>query len=77
MTTRLCCGHILGDLEDEICLKLKDYYTDYDKAEFCRAVSFGCYCKECAAQYEKWGLVLHNEQEEDDWLSGVMPDEPE
>jgi hypothetical protein len=56
---------------------LKDYYTDYDKAEFCRAVSFGCYCKECAAQYEKWGLVLHNEQEEDDWLSGVMPDEPE
>lgn len=74
MTIILCCGHKIDDFDDEVCLSLKDHFNDYDNDRIGRAVSYGGYCKKCAAQYEEWGMVLHNKQEEDDWLSGKIPD---
>ena len=74
MSIILCCGHALEDFTDGVPLKTKDYYIDYDSESIKRAFSFGVYCKTCAAQYEGWGLILHNEQEETDWLFGKMPD---
>lgn len=74
MSITLCCCHVVDDFDDEVCLSLKDQAIDYDQEGFVRAVSYGGYCKKCADEYEKLGIVLHNEQEEDDWLSGKMPD---
>jgi hypothetical protein len=36
------------------------------------AVSYGVYCKACRERYEKTGIVLHNEQEEEKWLRGEL-----
>lgn len=74
MTIILCCCHKIDDFEDEVCLSLKEYLPDYSRDEIVRAYTYGGYCKECADQYEKWGMVLRNQQEIDDWLSGKTPD---
>ena len=74
MTITLCCSHQVDDFDDEVCLSLKDQAIDYYEEKFVRAISYGGYCKKCADEYEKLGIVLHNEQEEQDWLSGKMPD---
>lgn len=74
MTITLCCGHKVDDFDDVVRLSMKEYAPDYSIDELVRAISYGGYCKECAARYEKWNMVLRNEQEEKDWLSGKMPD---
>lgn len=74
MTITLCCCHKVGDMDDGIPLALKDMMADYDEDKMVRAITYGDYCKKCADDYEKLGCVLHNEQEEKDWLSGKMAD---
>jgi hypothetical protein len=59
------CGCEKESLDDFTDLCIKEYARDCE-----RCLSFGCYCTECATELEQLGRVLHNEQEQDDWLSG-------
>ena len=68
MTTIACCGHDI-DNKEYISFEMMDFTTDYYKQEIVRAVNFGVYCKECANEYESFGVVLHTLKEKEDWLS--------
>lgn len=37
-----------------------------------RVVDYGCYCKRCAKEYEKWGIVLDTEERKMQWLRGEI-----
>jgi len=74
MTLTLCCCHKVEDFEDAVSLAMKAEAIDFCADELGRAIRYGYYCKECAAEYEKLDCVLHNEKEEKDWMSGKMPD---
>jgi hypothetical protein len=37
-----------------------------------KAVSHGVYCNACREQYEKWGIVLHTEEEQRKWTRGEL-----
>jgi hypothetical protein len=37
-----------------------------------RAVLYGTYCKACRVERETWGIVLHNEQEQEAWMRGKL-----
>ncbi len=62
------CGHVVT-IDTEIILTLKDivYGDEYNDTH--PAVSFGTYCQACANKYERDGLVLHNEAEENAYLN--------
>lgn len=66
---RLCCGHWIDDFDNEVRLYLKTYSRECE-----RVVSYGGYCKKCAKEYEEMGVILHNEQEQEDWIRGITPD---
>jgi hypothetical protein len=57
-----CCGHEVTD-ETEWIGSWKDYTRECQ-----RAVAYGVVCKACYAKFEAWGIVLHNEAEEREWL---------
>jgi len=70
------CGHVLDEDSWGVDLSLMEWDNDYDNGGYIRVVSYGNYCEKCAAEYEKLGIVLHNKQEEQDWLNGKI-DYPE
>ena len=74
MSITLSCCHKVEEFEDGVSLALKDQAIDFEEDKLVRSISYGEYCKECAAEYEKLDCILHNEKEEEDWLSGKMPD---
>jgi hypothetical protein len=65
------CGHDITDEWDadprSVDLSIMDFTRECENA-----VSYGCYCKDCRNRYEKMGVVLHNEQEEEKWLRGEL-----
>lgn len=63
------CGHDITDSES-VSLKIMDFTTDWNKEEVVRCVRSGLYCVKCVNEYEGYGVVLHNETEEECWLSG-------
>jgi hypothetical protein len=65
------CGHDVTDEWEMVCSGAS--WMDYARTGE-RAVSFGILCPECKELYESWGIILHNKQEEDDWLSGKTDD---
>lgn len=71
MTHYLSCGHEL--LEDEdgnelyLILSTKSYSVGEDG--WVNTVLHGSYCLDCAKELEQESLVLHNEQEEIEWLN--------
>ena len=60
---KLTCGHWITPYEEPVMLSVKDYSRTGEKT-----CSFGSYCKKCAEQYEKEGLVVHNETEVKEWF---------
>ena len=72
MTMIASCGH---DIENSyyVSLNTMDFVTNWNEQKMTRCVRFGCYCKECASAYESYGIVLHNLDEQNDWLSGKTP----
>lgn len=67
MTHYLSCGHELLEDEDYKMLSVKTEYPD--KHGWNKAIFFGSYCLDCAKELEQESLVLHNEQEEIEWLN--------
>jgi len=71
MTHYLSCGHELSEDEEgnELCVNLALAATtcDYDGYKHC--IHYGSYCLDCAKELEEDGWVLHNEEEEIQWLS--------
>jgi len=64
------CGHeIVNYPEDEVCLSMMEYDREGE-----RVVLYGSFCKPCAKMYEGFGIVLHTEQEKQDWLDGSTDD---
>jgi hypothetical protein len=63
------CGHELRGVDDNE-LRIKDHFNDYDEGLIKRCIGCVCVCDKCAKRYEKKGMVLHNEQEEKEWLNG-------
>ncbi len=57
------CGHKVDDIDSLYDLQLQDYTSDGDKC-----ISYVVFCKDCADQYEKEGLVIHTKEEESTWL---------
>jgi len=62
------CGHELRGVDDNM-LTIKDHFNDYDEWKIKRCIAYVCVCDWCAKRYEKDGIVLHNEQEEKEWLN--------
>lgn len=66
---RLTCLHEVKDFKDEVQLNLMEYTRHGE-----RAVSTVVYCKKCAQDAERLGFVLHNKQEEYNWMhKGIKP----
>ena len=65
MTIILSCGHKVEDFDDEIHGAVADYARDNT-----RAISYMALCKQCYDEYEKDGMILHDEGEENKWLYG-------
>jgi hypothetical protein len=63
------CGHDVSDRE-RFTLITMDFRNNYESETIDRCLSSGVYCEDCAVLYESWGIVLHNEFEENQWLSG-------
>ena len=63
------CGHELRGVDDNM-LTIKEHFNDYDEWKIKRCIAYVCVCDWCAKEYEKDGIVLHNEQEEKEWLNG-------
>ena len=63
------CGHELRGVDDNM-LTIKDHFNDYDEWKIKRCIAYVCVCDWCAKRYEKDGIVLHNAQEEKEWLNG-------
>jgi len=62
------CGHeIVNYPEDEVFLSVMEYARTGE-----RAVSYETCCKPCAKMLEDEGLVLHNDQEIQDWFHGKI-----
>lgn len=62
------CGHELTTVQGNI-LNIKDTAIDYEEDTFSNCVATVCVCDRCAKKYERMGMVLHNEQEEKQWLN--------
>lgn len=56
------CGHEIYNFDYQLSI------MEYD-AEANRVISYVIVCLNCKNLYEKWGIVLHNEQEQSDWLN--------
>lgn len=69
MSVIASCGHDIANSES-ISLQTMDFTTDWEKEEITRCIRYGLYCVECATAYESYGIVLHSNEERDDWLSG-------
>ena len=64
MTLIASCGHSVNDIDDLVDLQFKGI-----DASGKRCISYGCFCQECADQYDLSGKVIHNKEEENEWLS--------
>ena len=62
------CGHELKTVEGNV-LRIKDTTIDYMEDTFSNCVAIVSVCDRCKKIYEKMKMVLHNEQEEKQWLS--------
>ena len=72
MTVIGTCGHELTPWpENERSVVTKNY-----SRECRRVVSYRTVCPECEQQYENWGILLHNQQEIDEWMSGKDINDP-
>jgi hypothetical protein len=71
MTIIACCGHDVTDKE-QVEVEIMDFYIDYDAEEIKNGVTCGLYCKSCSEEFERWGIVLHNQEQKDNWFSGKM-----
>ena len=69
MTVIASCGHDISNSK-HVSLNTMDFTTDWNEQKMSRCVRFGCYCVECSNTYEGYGIVLHNLDEQNDWLSG-------
>ena len=70
MTIVTNCGHIVPTIDDVFDLQLKGY--DHEGK---RIVVYQCFCSKCADEKEINNEIIHNQQEESDWLNGIS-DEP-
>jgi len=60
------CGDKLRGVSDNL-LTIKEHSQ---KSELCeRVLCYVCVCDKCAKEYEEAGIVLHSEQEEQNWLN--------
>lgn len=61
------CGHILS--EDEIfnVVSIMGFTREGE-----RAIIHGSYCYKCVEYYKSIGLVLFNDRDVNDWLSGKL-----
>jgi len=61
------CGH---DITDEFEARVNTEIHIMDFTRDCKnAVSICSVCSDCRNQYEFWGIVLHNKEEEHAWLN--------
>jgi len=59
------CGHEVEHISD----LWKCTIGDYDEHNQ-RCIYYGTACKECYDKYEKDGIILHDEGEENKWMDG-------
>lgn len=69
MTIIASCGHDVTNLKS-FDLVTMDFTNDYENKKVVRCIRFGCYCQNCANHYERLGVVLHNFDEQNNWLYG-------
>lgn len=69
MTVIASCGH---DITNSLYIDLiiMDFAKSHESEKIVRCLKFGCYCKNCANHYESLGVVLHNFEEQNNWLYG-------
>lgn len=51
----------------------KEFTNDYENERIANAVSYGLVCEKCKKDYEEWGILLYNEDEEKLWMEGKIP----
>lgn len=62
------CGHTIGENEEMYSITTKDH--DITETGWQRVIIHQTVCKSCKEEYEAEGLILYNENEELDWLTG-------
>jgi hypothetical protein len=67
------CGHDITDEWEQVKdgIAIMEHAIDYGSMKFVNAISYCVVCKKCREQYEELGIVLHNEQEEQDWINST------
>lgn len=65
MTIIASCGHEVEHLSHLWNYSVAGYSRDCS-----RAVHYMALCKQCYDEYEKDGMILHDEGEENKWLGG-------
>ena len=60
------CGHDITN-EPKVMMSIMDFARTGENA-----VTYGVYCEKCRADYERWGIVLHNKQKEEKWMRGEL-----
>lgn len=69
MTIVTNCGHVVQSIDDVFDLQIKGY-DDEGK----RIVVYQCFCSACADEKELNNEIIHNQQEEYEWLNGFSDD---
>lgn len=57
------CGHNVESVDD-----LYDLQVKSNAADGSPSITYGCYCKSCVDFFESSGLIIHNTQEEYEWV---------
>lgn len=63
------CGHEVNSIDDVYDLQIKGYDSIGN-----RVVLYQCFCAECATEKEVNNEIIHNNNEELEWVSGISDD---
>ena len=69
MAITTTCEHIVHSIDDVYDLQIKGYNEIGD-----RVVLYQCFCIDCANEKIFGNEVIHNQQEEYDWINGISED---
>jgi hypothetical protein len=70
-TTIASCGHDITKEQEKDFFSCSLSIMDYTE-EGCRAIRYLTACASCRKEYESWGIVLHNNDEETEWIAGMI-----
>lgn len=67
MSIILTCGHKVEDVDDCVCQSIMDFDRRGE-----RCINYSTFCSLCATNNINQGIVLDDEDEEAEWLYGIL-----